>query len=254
MDVIAQTPSPRSRYAVLAFLAGSLLLHASILTLASRRSIPSLPPPPPPGELVEVQIAPPPPPPPAPEEVKPPPEKLRPPPIHVAAAPKPVPSHSDLPPPPNEEAKTPPAKNPPPLVVGVTLSSTTTAGSFAAPVGNTAYGKPEGQAQSPDQVKSYSADHYAPIEEVDQQPELVSEFKPTYPEEARRAGVEGRVTLQIVVDEHGNVTTAKVIHGLGYGLDEAAREGMLHAHFKPATRSGSSVATMLTFVYRFELP
>jgi protein TonB len=134
------------------------------------------------------------------------------------------------------------------------MSSTTVAGGFAAPVGNTSYGKVADRAQNPSTVRPYAAPHYAPLYQVDRQPELLTEFKPPYPEEARRAGIEGRVTLQITVDEAGQVTSAKVIQGVGYGLDEAARTGMLKARFRPATKGGEAVATTLTFVYRFELP
>src|SRR5262249_11951108 len=52
------------------------------------------------------------------------------------------------PPPPND---TPPpeTKEPPPVVVGLTLRSTTTAGSFDAPVGNTLVGKAPDKATNP---------------------------------------------------------------------------------------------------------
>ncbi|NVJ19580.1 energy transducer TonB, partial [Myxococcus sp. AM010] len=41
---------------------------------------------------------------------------------------------------------------PPPLIVGMTMSSTTSAGSFAAPVGNTAYGRTGPTAKDPKDV------------------------------------------------------------------------------------------------------
>ncbi|NVJ02739.1 energy transducer TonB, partial [Myxococcus sp. AM009] len=43
-------------------------------------------------------------------------------------------------------------KPPPPLIVGMTMSSTTSAGSFAAPVGNTAYGRTGPTAKDPKDV------------------------------------------------------------------------------------------------------
>lgn len=243
--------APRARaapVAALAFLAGSILIHAVALAIASRAPEASAPVAQTPIELVEVEVKPP------PEPTPPPPEPKEPPKVRVAAVKRPAPPPDEkLPPPPNEETPEPP-KEPPPLVVGVTMSSTTVAGDFAAPVGNTAYGKVENRAQDPSTIKPYSAPKYAPLSSVDQPPELVSEFKPPYPEEARRAGIEGRVTLQITIDDSGKVTSAKVIQGVGYGLDDAARDGMLKARFRPAIRGGQNVATLLTFVYRFELP
>src|SRR5215217_6300797 len=189
-----------------------------------------------PVELVMVEVQKPPPPPP-PEEKK---EEPKPPP------PKP------LPPPPNEPPPTPQAK-PPPLVVGMTMSSTTSAGSFAAPVGNTAYGKAEGTAKDPKDVKGYSAPKYTPIYQVDSEPTVASEVKVPYPEEARRAGIEGTVTLSITIDNEGRVVAAKVLSGPGYGLDEAARDAIKRFRFKPAIKKGEAVSTEMKYSYTFLL-
>ena len=43
-----------------------------------------------------------------------------------------------------------------------------------------------------------------------------------YPQKARQAGIEGTVTLEFIVDEHGKIKDIKVIKGLGYGCDEEA--------------------------------
>ncbi len=42
----------------------------------------------------------------------------------------------------------------------------------------------------------------------------------TYPEIAKRAGVQGRVYVQAYVDELGNVTKVELIKGIGAGCDE----------------------------------
>src|SRR5919201_666133 len=100
-------------------------------------------------ELGRVDVEPPKPPPP-PEGRKP--ERVTQPPIKVARREKPPPKLEEAPPTPNE----PPPEAPPqpaPLVVGITMSSTTSAGAFAAPVGNTAYGKVAEKAQDPSQAQ-----------------------------------------------------------------------------------------------------
>jgi len=43
-----------------------------------------------------------------------------------------------------------------------------------------------------------------------------------YPQMAKDAGIQGKVFINFVVDEKGNVTQAKVIRGIGGGCDEAA--------------------------------
>jgi protein TonB len=209
-----------------------------------------------PVELIMVEVQKPPPPPPPKEEPKPPePPKVKPPkppPVKVAVAEKP-------PPPPPEQAPPPPNEPPPeptkpvPLVVGISLSSTTSAGGFAAPVGNTAYGKVDTKAKAPSEVKEYAAPKYTPIYQVDSEPKVLSEVKIPYPEEARRAGVEGTVTLSITVDPEGKVVAAKIVSGPGYGLNEAARDAIKRFRFKPAIKGGEAVSTEMKYAYTFLL-
>jgi protein TonB len=207
-----------------------------------------------PVELVMVEVEPPkppPPPPPEPEKVK-----AKPPPIKVARAeiPKPPPP-PDEPPPPPPPNDAPPPEQPqkPVLVVGISMSSTTTAGSFAASVGNTLYGKTEKTAADPNEVKAYSAPKYMPIHQVDTEPSVASEVKVPYPEEARRAGVEGTVVLSITIDTEGTVVAAKIISGPGYGLNEAARDAIKKFKFRPAVKGGESVSTEIKYSYTFVL-
>lgn len=205
-----------------------------------------------PIELVMVEVAPPPPPPP-PEEPKPKPEPPKPPPpIKVARPEKPPPVEEETPPPPNEPPPEPP-REPVPLVVGISMSSTTTAGGFAAPVGNTTYGKVAEKAQDPSQVQAYRAPKYVPVYQVDREPETLAEVQIPYPPEARRAGVEGKVIMSIRIDAQGQVTSVKVLSGPGYGLDDAAATAMRRVKFKPAMKGGEPVETELKYTYVFVL-
>jgi len=133
------------------------------------------------------------------------------------------------------------------------MSSTTTAGSFAAPVGNTLYGKTEQTAADPSAVKAYSAPRYTPIHLVDSEPSVASEVKVPYPEEARRAGVEGTVVLSITIDDRGTVVEARIVSGPGHGLDEAARDAIRKFRFRPAVKNGEPVSTELKYSYTFLL-
>jgi periplasmic protein TonB len=137
--------------------------------------------------------------------------------------------------------------------VGLSLSSTTSAGGFAAPVGNTVYGKTGDRAVDPKDVKAYSAPKYVPVYQVDTAPSVASEVKIPYPDEARRAGVEGTVTMSITIDPEGRVVKSVVIKGLGYGLDEAARSALLRFRFKPAIKNGEPVSTEMKYSYTFVL-
>ena len=154
----------------------------------------------------------------------------KPPPVKVAQAekPPPPPPPDAAPPPPNDAPPPEQPSKPVPLVVGISMSSTTSAGGFAAPVGNTVYGKTGDKAADPKDVKAYSAPKYVPVYQVDTEPRVASEVKIPYPDEARRAGIEGTVMLSITIDNEGRVVKAVIVKGPGYGLDEAARDA-LHA-------------------------
>ncbi|SEU32152.1 outer membrane transport energization protein TonB [Stigmatella erecta] len=236
------------------FVLGSLALHGGALAVLHTR--PARPPaPPPPVELVMVEVTKPVPPPPPPEveeapKPPPPPRAVRPPRLQVAEAPRPLPPPpAEAPPPPNDA----PAPVKAPLVVGLSMSSTTSGGSFAAPVGNTLYGRTADRARAPSEVKAYSAPRYTPIYQVDREPRLASEVKVTYPEEARRAGIEGTVTLAITIDPEGRVVAARVLSGPGYGLEAAAREALLRFRFTPAMKAGEAVSTEMKYAYTFLL-
>ena len=43
-----------------------------------------------------------------------------------------------------------------------------------------------------------------------------------YPSQARRMGIEGRVSVQFLVDKSGNITEVQAVRGLGAGCDEEA--------------------------------
>ena len=203
-----------------------------------------------PVELVMVDVLPPPKPPEPVKEMTPPRE---PPPIKVAAAPKPPPPSKEVAPPPPNETPPPAPTQPVPLVVGISMSSTTAAGGFAAPVGNTLDGKTADKAASPQDVKRYSAPRYTPIYQVDSEPQVSSEVKVPYPEEARKAGIEGTVTLSITIDIEGTVVSAKILGGPGYGLNEAARDAIRKFKFKPAIKGGEAVSTEMKYAYTFLL-
>lgn len=261
-QVLAPPPllPSRSQGWVVAFVLASVALHGLGLLALSRMK--ERPPPvaQKPVELVMVEVQkPPPPPPPEPpkEEPKPPPppkvKAPKPPPIKVAQAEKPPPPPLEPPPPPPPNEPPPQPTKPVPLVVGISMSSTTSAGGFAAPVGNTAYGKVDSTAKNPTEVKQYAAPKYTPIYQVDSEPQVLSEVKIPYPEEARRAGIEGTVTLAITVDPEGKVVAAKIVSGPGYGLNEAARDAIRRFRFKPAIKGGEKVSTEMKYSYTFLL-
>ncbi len=77
--------------------------------------------------------------------------------------------------------------------------------------------------------------------------------KVKYPEMARRAGIEGRVTVQFIVNEQGQVENPRVIRGIGGGCDEAALEAVKQAKFTPGMQRGRPVRVQYSLPIVFRL-
>ncbi|MBX3213113.1 MAG: TonB family protein [Labilithrix sp.] len=82
-------------------------------------------------------------------------------------------------------------------------------------------------------------------------PKLLRLPQPAYSESARAAGVEGKVRLEISVDETGKVVEVRALTSLGHGLDEAAIAAARLATFEPAVRCGRPTRSTFTVAVRF---
>jgi TonB family protein len=72
-------------------------------------------------------------------------------------------------------------------------------------------------------------------------PEVISEPRPQYTEEARQLRIQGEVTLQVKFGADGKVEVLRVVSRLGHGLDEQAERVAQQIRFKPAARNGQPV-------------
>ncbi len=93
---------------------------------------------------------------------------------------------------------------------------------------------------------------------VEQMPELIGglasiQKQIKYPEIAKKAGVEGRVIVQFVVDESGNVQDPQVVRGIGAGCDEEAIRAVKQAKFEPGKQRGKSVKVKMSLPITFKL-
>lgn len=210
-------------------------------------------PPPPPPELRPD----PPPPPPEPE----PPPKIVPRRVATAAPVRQAPT-PPAPPPPNQEPPPNPSEAPP--VFGVTMSSVVGGDSaMAVPVGNTTMTKERKTAeQAPGAYAAEGTRPFTPVSEVyvAVMPRLISDATTdeSYPPEAKKMGIEGRVELRLGIDEAGHVKEVKVlkVSPAGYDFEVKAREALQRqlVKFAPArTSDGKAVPFRITYVYRFTL-
>ena len=93
---------------------------------------------------------------------------------------------------------------------------------------------------------------------VEKMPQLIGglaglQRKITYPELARKAGIEGRVYIEFVVDKHGNVLNPKVVRGIGGGCDTEALKVVSKARFTPGMQRGRPVNVRYSLPIVFKL-
>jgi len=75
-----------------------------------------------------------------------------------------------------------------------------------------------------------------------------------YPEIARKAGVEGKVTVHVQIDEKGNVVNTKILQSLGNnGCDEAAVAAIKSVKWKPAMQRDRPVKVWVAIPVLFKL-
>ena len=88
---------------------------------------------------------------------------------------------------------------------------------------------------------------------VDAPARLVRGPPPEYPARARADGIEGVVHLELVVGGSGAVESARVVRGVGYGLDEAAMVAVRQFRFAPASKAGRTVRVRMAWSVAFSL-
>lgn len=98
-------------------------------------------------------------------------------------------------------------------------------------------------------------DYFVVVEDM---PELIGGLETIqrqirYPEMARRAGIEGRVYVQFVINEQGEVERPQVIRGIGGGADEEALRVVREAKFKPGMQRGRPVRVQYSLPIFFRL-
>lgn len=81
--------------------------------------------------------------------------------------------------------------------------------------------------------------------------QAVKMVTPVYSPEARRLNLKGQVTIQISIDEEGNVISAKAVSGVGL-LKIAAEDAALKSKFKPAVFNGAPAKATGYIVYNFK--
>jgi protein TonB len=130
------------------------------------------------------------------------------------------------------------------------MESTSQGGGPAVPVGNTTQPAPTANAGSAVKPLAEPVAAY----EVTKMPLPQGRCAGKYTDEAKQAGIEGVVVLDLVVSEDGRTRDIQVVSGLSHGLTEAAIAALRACQFDPGERNGAHVPVRIRgFKIRFVL-
>ena len=88
----------------------------------------------------------------------------------------------------------------------------------------------------------------------DDPPQPMTSIRPTYPEIAQEAGIEGVVVVQAFIDKKGREKETLILKGVpNTGLDEAAMEAIRRTRFKPAKQRERAVGVWISITVNFKL-
>ena len=77
--------------------------------------------------------------------------------------------------------------------------------------------------------------------------------KLTYPLEAKEKKIEGTVKILAFIEKNGEVSSAVVQEGIGYGCDENARLSVYYTRFKPGLQKGKRMKVQMVIPIEFKL-
>ena len=95
---------------------------------------------------------------------------------------------------------------------------------------------------------------YYPGKLVDVHPTALQPIVPAYPDAASDAGVEGGVTVLLMIDEFGRVRDLSVVEANPPGhFEESALSAFRNAHFTPAIKDGRAVKSRVLIRVSYDL-
>ncbi len=102
---------------------------------------------------------------------------------------------------------------------------------------------------------------------IEEGPRPVRFVEPEYTPAARKRKIRAQIVVEVLVDEHGRVTQARIVERfllsknpdeppvpvdtIGYGLEQAALTAAQRWRFRPARKNGTPVKTFTTLTFRF---
>ena len=114
-------------------------------------------------------------------------------------------------------------------------------------------GNPGTLAETPVAPRAQEGD-LVDLAAADEQPKTLKTTDPVYPPTAQRLGVEGSITVNVLIDEKGNVVDTGILKGIkdDKGLGKAAEAAVRKWKFQPARKDGVNVKVWKSFVIVFK--
>lgn len=122
--------------------------------------------------------------------------------------------------------------------------------------GNVARSMPEEGIPSLPPPRDFSSGEYFTV--VDEMPSVIGGIEAVkkqikYPEDARKAGIKGKVFVKVFVDEKGEIVSSEILKGTGSSLDTAALNAVRRVKFTPGMQKGKPLKTQVVIPVVFEL-
>ena len=111
--------------------------------------------------------------------------------------------------------------------------------------------EPPKKASQPEEPSLPQIGQLMDYSDLDREPPYLAHDPPKYPVLARLKGVEGQVTLKVLIKETGYVEEVKLIKGLDESVDEAAIKAVYKWVYRPPTSHGIRVKTWKTETLAF---
>jgi RNA polymerase sigma factor (sigma-70 family) len=91
------------------------------------------------------------------------------------------------------------------------------------------------------------------VAQLDQKPIMTRPFQPAYPFKMSRAGIEGNVTVEMVIDAAGKVASAQVLRSSNKEFEAATLAAVMRWQFTPGQKDGQRVNTKASQLIEFQL-
>lgn len=114
--------------------------------------------------------------------------------------------------------------------------------------------QPEEASQTSSENPPAETGDLIPLEDVDIEPEIAKRVNPKYPSVAFQRGVEGKVVINVLISESGDVIETALIKGISgpYDFNEDCNNAVRQWKFVPAFKNGVKVKVWKTISFTFK--